>query len=214
MKNIIVLSAVVLFFAAACNNAEKTAENKDTSIQNEAAQASSSSQAWLVNPKLSSITWTGTKPGKEHIGTVSLIEGTLSLEYEKITAGNFSIDMTSIVETSNADDPKSQKKLVNHLKSNDFFSVDLYPLSRFVITEVKDDSIFGNLTIKNITKGIKFPANITLGETSLSALASFEIDRTDWDIYYKSGKKLKDKLIDNVIGDKVAFKVTLIANKK
>ncbi len=72
--------------------------------------------------------------------------------------------------------------------------------------------ISGNLSIKGITQGIKFPAFIELTEGNLTAKADFNIDRTLWDIRYRSGKffpELGDKAISDEIG--IAFELTATA---
>ena len=42
----------------------------------------------------------------------------------------------------------------NHLKSADFFHVAKYPTVRFTATEFNNNKLFGNLTIKGVTKPI------------------------------------------------------------
>ena len=45
----------------------------------------------------SELTWEGTRPGKTHNGTVGIKEGSLIFEDGKLTAGDFTLDMTKIV---------------------------------------------------------------------------------------------------------------------
>lgn len=215
MKQIITISAIALFIAVSCNNSSNTSlETGDTLTIDSIAATSPSSQIWIVDRNASNILWKGTKPTAEHIGTINIKEGNLSSENNKITGGRFVIDMTTIMETSHANDPKSQNKLVSHLKSNDFFNVDSFPLSTFVLTKIERDSVFGNLTIKAITRSIKFPVNITIEGAKLTAITGFDINRTDWEINYNSGKKLKDKLANTIISNTISYKITLVAYKQ
>lgn len=215
MKYLNPIFVAVIILVVSCNTNENNSENAgDSTVIGVVASASPKSEIWVVDTKASEIVWKGTKPTGEHLGTIKIKEGSLSSEKNKITSGHFIIDMTSIKETTNSEKPNMQKKLVDDLKSDNFFNVHSYPVSTFAITELKGDTVFGNLTIKNITHGVKFPANIKIEGNNLNALAGFEIDRTDWDINYHSGKKLKDKLADNIIGDNIIYKVTLIAYKK
>jgi polyisoprenoid-binding protein YceI len=46
----------------------------------------------------------------------------------------------------------------NHLKSADFFDVVTYPTIKFTATEFNNNELFGNLTIKGITRPIKMNA--------------------------------------------------------
>jgi polyisoprenoid-binding protein YceI len=205
---ILILSLAIM----ACNQKQSdtnTEKNKADSTK----IASPNDEKWIIDSQSSSITWKGTKPNGEHIGTIKLAKGNLFIKNKAITSGNFIIDMTSIKETSNTNDPKAQNKLVKHLKSDDFFNVGIYPTSKFEISKVLNDSIYGNLTIKNITRSIQFLYKMTMVEDTFEAIAAFEIDRTEWGINYKSGKILKDKILDNVIGDKIPFKIVIKANK-
>ena len=105
------------------------------------------------------------------------------------------------------EDEKYNEKLIGHLKSADFFDVENNSFSAFAITgvEVKDGKtmVKGNLTIKGIKKNIEFPATVNVnGDEVTFTSGTFNIDRTEWDVKYNSGKffeDLKDKLIDDNI---------------
>ncbi|MGO1977722.1 YceI family protein [Brachybacterium tyrofermentans] len=55
---------------------------------------------------------------------------------------------TASVNTSNADRD-------NHLRSGDFFDAETFPEITFVSTEVKGDTLVGDLTIRDTTKQVK-----------------------------------------------------------
>ncbi len=169
-----------------------------------------------VNTQNSSLKWNAQKVGGEHYGTVQLAGGNLQLNGKKISGGEFTIDMTSItVEDITRED--SNKRLTGHLKSDDFFSVEKHPEAKFVITKatpLKDKSgnnytITGNLTIKGITNAITFPANITINGKSAEATAKIEVDRTKYDIKYRSG--LVGTAADKVIYDNFTIDLKLVA---
>jgi polyisoprenoid-binding protein YceI len=67
----------------------------------------------------------------------------------------------------------------------------------------------GKLTIKGITNDIEFPAAIYMQKGELHAKATFDLDRTKWDIRYGSNKFF-DNLANNVIDDMftVSFDLT------
>lgn len=90
-------------------------------------------------------------------GTFSDVEGTLTGSPDHFTEANiaFSIDVASI-NTNNEDRD-------NHLRSDDFFSVDEFPKMTFTSTSItqKDDDeyeITGDMTIKGVTKPATFKA--------------------------------------------------------
>jgi polyisoprenoid-binding protein YceI len=164
----------------------------------------------------SEIQWVGKQVTGQHNGIVKLKDGSVTLKDGKITGGDFSIDMTSItVQDIEAEAPR--QKLTNHLKSDDFFSVEKFPESKFVITSVKDKTdneveITGNLTIKGITHPVTIPAALEKSEAGLKAQGSVTLDRTLWDVRYGSGKFFKG-LGDKLIYDDFELKLNLYAAK-
>jgi len=155
----------------------------------------------------SKIYWTGTKPGGEHKGIIKISKGNYIVENDELIGGEFTINMNSIVDID-IDDEAMNAKLVNHLKSADFFNVDSFPEGKFIITAVNkiEDDIFsheiaGNLTLKSITHPISFKANVKVGDGKVSATSEdVVLDRTLWGIKFKSKsvfKELKDKFIDD-----------------
>ncbi len=177
---------------------------------------------YQINNTESVIDWTGKKTLVEsaHNGTISISEGSITVDGGVITAGSFIIDMKSITCTD-LTDADMNAKLVGHLTSADFFAVDSFPTSTFAITSVNKNTqadsltnnyiIAGNLTIKGIDKNIEFPANVTIENGTLSAKATFSIDRTQWDVKYGSGSLFSD-LGDKAISDAIEYNVTLKAN--
>ncbi len=132
-----------------------------------------------------------------------------------IQSGIVEMDMNSIVD-EDLNNVAMNKKLVGHLKSDDFFSVDKYPVSTLVIREVKvksdKEQIFnGDLTIKGITKPVTFHADVSNQNGKLTAKGTIEIDRTLYDIKYGSGKFFAS-LGDNMIYDTFSLDFSVVAN--
>jgi polyisoprenoid-binding protein YceI len=187
--------------------------------------ASSFASAYKIDPAQSTVKWAAEKVLKKlggHDGIVRIKEGTLDLE-GKQDKGRFVIDMTSIESLDlKKKDPVSQKKLENHLKSDDFFSVSKYPEATLVIKSLNPDpkvktdyQAVGDLTIKGITKPVTLPATIIEKDGKVKITGNFTINRLDWDIRYNSPdfldlKKLGDKAIKN----EVAFDIDLTGQKK
>ena len=116
-----------------------------------------------------------------------------------------------------AGDAKQKEGLEGHLKSPDFFDVAKYPTAKFEITSVepyvadstsklKDATniIKGNLTLKDSTKNIAFPARITVDATKATAVADFDIDRTLWGMNYKGPNNPQDWVISKTVNIKLA----------
>lgn len=202
-------------FLAACGPKNETVSANGAQ---DAAKTDSTAKEYVVSADETVLEWKATeKMGGGHNGQIKVSNGNLSVVGNELRAGTFEIDMTGI-RVDDLTDPQKNAKLVGHLKSDDFFSVEKFPKSKFEITAVEKGStpdsahVKGNLTIKDITKNIRIPAKITIDSANVKAEASFSIDRTEWDIRYKSGKFFSD-LGDNVINDAIDFKLTLKAKK-
>ncbi|MCC6464634.1 MAG: YceI family protein, partial [Planctomycetes bacterium] len=110
------------------------------------------------------------------------------------------------------DDPSAtNEKLTGHLKSGDFFDAANHPKAKFVSTEIKaggeggTHTLTGNLTMRGITKGISFPANVTLQGGKLTADAAFKVNRKDFGMKY-------DGKADNLIRDDVGITLKVSAS--
>jgi len=171
---------------------------------------------YKVDAAKSKLTWVGKKVTGEHTGTINIAEGTLTTKSKKVTGGSFVIDMTSLKNTD-VTNPGSNERLVGHLKSDDFFSVEKHPKATFVITKLtggeKDQyTVKGNLTIKGITNEVEFPAQIQTSNGQILAKAKIVVDRTKFDIKYRSGNFFEN-LGDKAISDEFELNVELIADQ-
>jgi polyisoprenoid-binding protein YceI len=171
---------------------------------------------YTIDTEASVVRWTGTKPrvlGYEDTGTVQLKSGTLKVGDGNVISGDFYIDMDSIAVTKTSNTKAGGDRLVSHLKSDDFFGVEKYPNAHFVIKNVTNGTVTGDLTIKSTTKTISFPAAIRAeSETRLRAQAAIVLNRATWDIRYGSGSFFQD-LGDNLIADTVQLDLDLVATK-
>lgn len=170
----------------------------------------SHAQKLNVDASKSTIVWTGKKILGEHTGTIKLKNGMLMIEDNKISNGSFAIDMRSIECTDL--EGSGRDKLVGHLKSDDFFGVEKYPVATFKVkksTAFKNNkaTLTGDLTIKEKTNEISF--EITKNNNEYSA--SIEVDRSKFDVRYGSDSFF-DNLGDNVIYDIFNLEVNLSAN--
>jgi polyisoprenoid-binding protein YceI len=184
-------------------------------------------ESYQVNLDESVVEWIGTKPTGQHNGTTKLSEGVLKVSEGQIVGGNFTIDLTSIV-VLDIEDAEMNAKLLNHLKSADFFEVETYPTATFEIVTINakggsaaqaetgvvpTHTIAGNLTMKGITKAISFDTQVEMTDNLISAkTVRFLIDRTDWSVNYGSNK-IFDNLQDNFIHDDIALTIKLVAEK-
>lgn len=111
------------------------------------------------------LTWTGTKIGGTHTGSVRLKNAAVTLSQGVVTGGTIDIDMDSIDDFDITDIEQNQK-LVNHLKSPEFFDVATYPVSTFVISGIYTNPtgelfVRGTMTVHGISKEITMPISIS-----------------------------------------------------
>ncbi|MCH3884586.1 YceI family protein [Tenacibaculum aquimarinum] len=187
MRKIIITIICVTFIHTICNSQEKL----------------------NINTTKSTIQWIGeyTFYFGGHDGFINFKDGYFIKNNNVITGGEFVIDMNSITNTD-IESEKANKSLVAHLKDPDFFDTSKHPLGKLVITKVEyyendEGRFYANLTLKGITKSIKFNVKFNYPEKELKA--KFKIDRTDWNINYKS--KVKDGAISDAIGFIVSIKL-------
>jgi polyisoprenoid-binding protein YceI len=154
------------------------------------------------------LNWIGEKVIGEHNGTIKLKNGWITFTDNKITSGEFIINMTTIK------DDDSNARLESHLKSDDFFGVDKFPESKLVIKnsdsfEKGTATVRGDLTIKGITHPIEFKAAMQKKEDGTWFYSSIIVDRTKYNVRYGSGSFF-DNLGDRTIYDEFMLKVNLL----
>ena len=163
----------------------------------------------------SNLTWKGQKEiGDSHTGNIEIKSGNIIIDKKGKVIGNIIIDMTTIKNTDQEGEWKS--KLEGHLKSDEFFSVDKFKISKLDFQSVKRNGDLlefdGNLTIKNISHPISFTANISESEEKIVAQSSLVFDRSKYNVKYGSGTFFED-LGDYLILDDINIDVTLAINK-
>ncbi|MAZ31441.1 MAG: lipid-binding protein [Flavobacteriales bacterium] len=151
----------------------------------------------------STLGWIGEKVTGQHSGNINVQSAFLVIDNNKLVGGEFDIDMQSI-KCTDIENPTYALKLENHLKDDDFFAVDKYPVANFKITNVIFDSntymISGVIIIRDIPQEISFPASFHNHGDVFHADATLKIDRTKHDIKYGSGsffEELGDRMIYN-----------------
>jgi polyisoprenoid-binding protein YceI len=176
---------------------------------------------YAVDASQSSIRWKSKKVGGEHIGIVKMANGQLSVDGNKITGGTFVADMKSMRDIDKGESNPFNERLVNHLKSDDFFSVEKHPTSTFKITSARpikgakagepNYTIGGDLTIKGTTKSQTFPAVVTISGDAVQATANFMVNRLDYDIKYRAA--IIGTAADKIIDDTFLLDLKIVANK-
>ena len=215
MRKLLIFPAfAAMVYLASCNgNAAKTEDGQ------EAAKAGTEAVTYKIDPASSNVEWHAKKVTGQHNGIVTVKSGELNAQGGKLVAGKFAMDMKSI-KVLDLQDAEMNGKLTGHLNSDDFFATAKNPESTFELVSAEpianaaagaaNYNIKGNLTIKGITKAITFPAVVTINENEVVTNAEFQIDRTEWDIRYGSGKFFQD-IGDKAINDNFTVKFNITA---
>lgn len=161
--------------------------------------------------------WTGKKPTGQHIGTINIASGSMTVDSAGNAKGTFEIDMHTIACTDIADTTWN-KKLVQHLMNADFFNVDSFPTAKLElisITPIEKTNymVKANLTIRGITNEINFPATVTIDGSNIGVVADFMVDRSKWQVKYGS-KSFDATLADKFIYDNFGIAFNLKGTKK
>jgi len=205
----ILLSVLTAFAIIACERAPKGDEAKITEKEQAVEPVG---ETFTLDSSRSWVKFTGHGVGKNHPGTFKVSQGTVSIENDSLSGGSFLIDIKSIKLEQQEKNIKT--KLRPHLLSGDFLDAENFGTAKFEITNVTpfipeegnkslvegaNFYISGNLTLKEVTKNISFPAQVNLDGQTLKGKANFDIDRSQWQINYGNDKTLGDQFISEKV---------------
>ena len=167
-------------------------------------------QTMIIDPDRSMVEWTAAKVTGSHNGQVAIRSGEIVLNAGMLGTADVVMDMTTITCTDVTHEG-ANAKLVGHLKSDDFFSVEQHGTATFRTTTVemvptqrngRMYNVTGDLTIKGITHPASFTCLVEDVDDGVHAHGSLSFDRTKYDIRYRSGAFFED-LGDKMIMDEV-----------
>lgn len=171
----------------------------------ERAQPLAGAAAYAFSQADSKLLWTGAKVTAKHEGGFNAFSGLIEVVEGDPARSRVRVDIELGSVWTDSD------KLVEHLKSADFFDVAQHARATFVSTALEKKeagwAVTGTLSLHGVEKQLTFPANITLGEGTVTVTADFAINRKDFGIVYPGRP-------DNLIADDVAVKLELNAKKK
>jgi polyisoprenoid-binding protein YceI len=224
------ITGLFSFFIFSCSNAPES----DKAAVSDSAEVVKpmAAEALKVDTSASKLEWVATKVSGYHTGVIPIKAGELQVKDGNLAGGMILLDMKGLAITGpKENDAATNKKLLTHLQSRDFFEIDSYPEAKFEITNispfsgtVKDSidprqeeiskykvqdpthTISGNLTLRGITKNVSFPAKLSVTGDVVTSLAKFNINRKDWNIMYP-GKP------DDLIRDEIHLGISLKASK-
>lgn len=191
--------------AGACQDPAKDAPKAEVreaaptpAAQPTAARPSAGLETIALTAANTEVAFVGAKVTGKHDGGFKQLTGELRLDAAKVEASALEVQLQ--MDSLFSDNPK----LTGHLKAPDFFDVAKFPTARFVSTSITaggeggaTHTITGNLTMRDVTKAVTFPATVTVTPAAVTAKAEFGINRKDWGIVYPG--KPDDLIADNVL---------------
>ncbi len=149
--------------------------------------------------KKSEIVWTGYKGLGDYIryshdGIVAIKEGLVTYEKKHPKTIKITMDMTTI-SCRDIEKPSRRKRLEDHLKNDDFFAVQNFPMATFESTKIEETGpglykVFGSMMIRGIKNPISFDLQVTQKEEVYEAKADLTLNRTRWNVMYKSKQNI------------------------
>ncbi|QFG52479.1 YceI family protein [Chryseobacterium sp.] len=191
---------------------------KDKPVTSETSEVTTTreGQVYVIDTMNSRIEWKGFKVFKSentsHFGTIKFESGDVTVKDGQLESGKFVADMATLENVDLKSDAEQKSKLEGHLKSGDFFEVEKFPTASYEITNVTPLSegdyntlLDGNLTIKGITKPVKFNANVAVSQGEVSiATEPTDIMREDFGVKFQV--PVQNGLIKNEVNVQIRIK--------
>ena len=169
-------------------------------------------------PAESFLKWAGRNDNGGHWGFLAPVSGSLVVEADNLSA-SVALDMATI-ENRDLEDDQLRPVLENHLKSDDFFFVSMFPHGKFTLKQAiprKESTattpnydMTGELHVRGIGREISFPASVrSLPEGRLAVMANFDLDRTHWGVIYGSARFFQH-LSYHVVYDSISIEFRVV----
>ena len=148
--------------------------------QTAAPSAKTARQTLPIDPKASTLTWTGHAEVGTYApsGGLTLREGQITLQNGTLAEARLVVDMKSMTQ-SNAD-------LLHHLQSADFFDVEHFPVAVIRIDRVEGGTAYGTMTIKDKTAPLAAPVKVNNADGRFIMTGKAALDRTQYGVVYNS----------------------------
>lgn len=233
------LAVLGSFMMASCAQNPQSDEAEVSEAQ-EVGEVSAGASDYALDLSQSELTWNGFKPTGKHYGTIGIQDGALIVENNEVVGGNFTIDLNEIdvqdLEGEDRDKLTGHLKsedffYVEQHPTAEFVITEVEDYSATTASTEENDNmsvkvnneeiseyklenpthlVTGNLSMRDTTLSITFPARIDVSGEQITAEAKFNIDRTNWNISYNDEgdpvRVAQDKFIYNTVN--IGFDIT------
>ena len=210
MRSIIInylIIGLLLFTGCSTKNKSSSKESKALNVKEIKLNAGDYNAIEGSSEVLWECEWLG---GARHDGSVQLVSGSIDISETSNVNGRFIVDLNSM-KCFDLTNEGTNKKLIGHLKSDDFFDVANYPEAVLDLISGKNISgnefeFSGNLTIKGRSHPIIFTGPVIENNLSYDTNLRLIFDRSKYDVRYRSASLFSD-LGDRIIADDVKLTV-------
>ena len=153
------------------------------------------------------ITWQGKAAvgGYAPEGTLEVLDASVEVTNDEIQALSIVVDMRTLEQENT--------QLRDHLKREDFFFVEQFPVATFVLSEIIPNGsefiLAGEMTIRGVTVKEEIPAKINILDRRVELVFEHIMDRIAYGIVYNSPSVFK-RLKDNAIADEFKLSGSLV----
>lgn len=127
---------LLTLFVGGCSSHEESGTSANVTDAKLVKEISPEATLFLLDKEVSLMSWIGSKPAGKNHGTIDIEDGFVAVHNRKVVGGKITLDINTITSLDLREDSKNLNKLINHLKSPDFFDVKNYPKAFFEITDV------------------------------------------------------------------------------
>lgn len=216
----------------------------EVSEAQEVSEVSSEASNYALNLTDSKVMWSGFKPNGRHHGTIGIQDGSVAVLNDEVVGGSFTMDMNNInvedLEGEYKDKLTNHLKSGDFFSveehptavfeitevqpySNEVASADGEAKMKVVVDEEEVDEysiadpthlITGNLTMRDTTLSISFPAKVGITDGQVTAMAKFNIDRSKWNINFREESGYEARAKDELIYDTVHVGFNIVASQE
>jgi polyisoprenoid-binding protein YceI len=157
-----------------------------------------------LNARTTTIQFVGTHQGDRpdpRTGYFTKFAGELAVDESAKAPESVTVE----IETASLTTPIG--RLTGHLQSPDFFDVRQFPKASFASTKIEPVSgkpgqynVTGDLTIRDVTKPITFPAKVTVTDRGLVLTSKFEIKRSEYGITFGPDRVVEEVAMTVTVG--------------
>ena len=214
----VLIISLSVFYLISCGSKQKTVDESKGIMSNkpgEVLRLEPGSYSVLIDSSM--VFWEGGKlSGSTHDGNLLLNSGSVIISDSKTISGEFIVDMTTM-DCLDINNENSKNRLLDHLRSDDFFDVNNHREASLSINSSKNigenNFLFsGDLTIKGITNPVEMKGKISNHIDSYAADIEMSFDRSKYNVKYKSISFFSD-LGDNYILDNIDLSVSILTKK-